>query len=66
MTTKQIPLWHEIEVPFSLACMDCDDGQHIGSEKDAIKAGWSDISFEPDGMWWSHVGLCPTCKKEWQ
>ena len=58
------PLWPEI--PFSLACMNCDTGDQVFSYDQAITGGWSDISYEPDLPMANYLGLCPLCREEWE
>ncbi len=50
--------------PFSLACTNCDAGTDILSKKAAIAEGWTGIYYDPDGDWWTHLGICSACKKE--
>lgn len=47
---------------FSLECSDCDDGVQYRTQEDAEAAGWIDITPDPSGYSWNHLGLCPLCK----
>lgn len=49
-------------VPFSLVCMNCDDGMHIDSYRHALAEGWTDICYAPDLIMAYYVGLCPDCR----
>lgn len=49
-------------IPFLLVCEQCDAGTEIGSRKEAIAAGWSDIEYAPDLPMANFVGLCPDCR----
>lgn len=49
---------------FSLTCRDCDAGENIETEQQAIAAGW--IAIEPafDLPMADYCGLCPDCQIE--
>jgi hypothetical protein len=47
---------------FSLTCSECDYGDGITTEAEAIEEGWSDICPAPDLPMANFVGLCPCCR----
>ena len=47
---------------FSLVCVDCDYGDGITSETQAIEEGWSSIQPAPDLPMANYVGICPCCR----
>lgn len=53
-------------IPFSLTCVNCDDGQNVDSAEQANLLGWTDIEAD-DGMSWNYLGVCPNpeCKRQW-
>jgi hypothetical protein len=48
---------------FFLACRECD-ADSPPSLKEARAHGWTDILVD-DGPGWTHTGLCPECRSEW-
>ena len=48
---------------FSLTCSDCDYGDGITTEAEAIEEGWSQITPAPDLPMANFVGVCPCCRK---
>ena len=48
---------------FSLICSECDAGMDIVSYDHALSDGWTGISYDPDGLAWNCVGLCPACRR---
>ena len=51
------------DVAFSLTCEECDAGMDIVSYDHALSEGWTGISYDPDGLAWNFVGLCPDCRR---
>jgi len=51
------------DVPFSLVCEGCDGGMEIGSYEEALRAGWTDITYAPDLPMANFLGLCPECRQ---
>ena len=47
---------------FSLVCAECDYGDGITSETEAIEEGWSSIQPAPDLPMANYVGTCPCCR----
>lgn len=60
ITTPGAPPEPEI---FSLTCSECDDGDGITSEAEAIEQGWSQITPALDLPMANFVGVCPCCRK---
>lgn len=60
ITTPGAPPEPEI---FSLTCSDCDYGDGITTEAEAIEEGWSQITPAPDLPMANFVGVCPCCRK---
>lgn len=52
------------DVPFTLVCINCDAGDHLNSEQEALAEGWTDIEFAPDLPMANWLGLCPDCRRE--
>lgn len=48
---------------FVLLCADCDYGDGITSETEAIEQGWTGIQPAPDLPMANFVGTCPYCQK---
>lgn len=46
-------------VPFVVSCVSCDTGDEVASIADALRLGWTDIRYDPDGCWWNFLGHCP-------
>jgi hypothetical protein len=46
------------DVPFVLACVECDCDSP-DSYADALAAGWTQISYAPDGLSANFYGYCP-------
>ena len=46
------------DVPFSISCLECDCDSP-GSYEEAIAAGWTEITYEPNGMMENFFGYCP-------
>ena len=59
ITTPGAPSEPEV---FSLVCVDCDYGDGITSETEAIEEGWSSIQPAPDLPMANYVGTCPCCR----
>ena len=59
ITTPGAPPEPEI---FSLTCSECDYGDGITTEVEAIEEGWSDIWPAPDLPMANYVGTCPFCR----
>lgn len=51
-------------IVFTLVCEECDAGDDITSEGEALAAGWSRIQFAPDLPQANFVGLCPECRRQ--
>jgi hypothetical protein len=47
----------------SISCIECDDGQHIGTRKQAERNGWTEIYEQDDCCETTHYGLCPDCSQ---
>jgi hypothetical protein len=60
ITTPGAPPEPEI---FSLTCTDCDDGQEINSEAEAIEEGWTSIRSQPDLVEANYLAICPDCRR---
>lgn len=60
ITTPGVPPEPEI---FSLACSECDFGEGITTEAEAIEEGWSQITPAPDLPIANFVGICPCCRR---
>jgi hypothetical protein len=56
----------EARMNFSIACLYCDDGQHIDSRKQAEAEGWTEIEDDPDGLTANHLGVCLHCRPKWE
>jgi hypothetical protein len=52
------------DIAFSLTCERCDAGMDIDSYDQALAQGWTGIDYDPDGLAWNFVGLCPDCRRE--
>lgn len=50
-------------VTFSLMCSECDAGDGVDTEAQALAEGWTDIEYN-DGPSWNFLGTCPACKAE--
>jgi len=46
------------DVPFSISCLECDCDSP-DSYEEAIAAGWTEITYEPNGMMENFFGYCP-------
>lgn len=53
---------HEPDV-FSLVCAECDYGDGITSETEAIEESWSQIQPAPDLPMANFAGYCPCCRQ---
>ena len=51
------------DVPFSLSWTECD-GDSPASYEDAVKDGWTQIVYFPEGCSENFLGLCPDCRRE--
>jgi hypothetical protein len=51
------------DVPFSLVCEDCDGGMEIRSYEEAIRMGWTDITYTLDLPMANFLGVCPDCRQ---
>jgi hypothetical protein len=52
------------DVPFTLACFNCDaDGPE--TYEAAVQQGWVDIKYD-DGIGWNFLGICPDCRPKWE
>lgn len=49
-----------MDIPFSLECIDCDDGMHIIDFRHAALEGWKYIHAD-DGPAWNFLGYCSEC-----
>ena len=58
ITTPGAPPEPEI---FSLTCADCDAGEGVASEAEAIEEGWTRIQPQPDLPEANYLGICPAC-----
>lgn len=47
-------------IPFVLSCHECDAGDGIDSQEQAVLHGWIDL-VEDDGLSWTWLGWCPEC-----
>ena len=47
---------------FSLTCSECDYGDGIVTEAEAIEEGWSQIALAPDLPMANFVGIYPCCR----
>ena len=59
ITTPGAPPEPEV---FSLVCAECDYGDGISSETEAIEEGWSSIQPAADLPMANYVGICPCCR----
>lgn len=59
ITTPGVPPEPEI---FSLTCSECDYGEGITTEAEAIEEGWSQITPAADLPMANFVGICPCCR----
>jgi hypothetical protein len=50
------------EPPFSLVCQDCDAGDAIETEEQAIEEGWTEIEPAYDLPQANYCGICPDCR----
>lgn len=48
---------------FSLTCEQCDAGMDIACYDQALAEGWTNIGYDPGGLAWNYVGLCPDCRR---
>jgi hypothetical protein len=46
------------DVPFSISCYECDCASPESMEQ-AIRDGWTEIQFTPDGLAENFLGYCP-------
>lgn len=53
----------ELVPVFSLTCRDCDAGEEIESEEQAIEQGWIRIEAAFDLPMANYCGLCPDCRE---
>jgi hypothetical protein len=53
---------HGPEPIFSLVCLNCDAGEGIESEEQAIEEGWSEIETAFALPQANYCGLCPDCR----
>jgi len=51
------------DVPFSLSCTECDCDSP-DSYEEAIRDGWTEIVYYPEGSSENFLGLCPDCRRE--
>ena len=51
------------DVPFSLSCTECD-GDSPESYEEAVRDGWTQITYYPEGFSENFLGLCPDCRRE--
>jgi hypothetical protein len=51
------------EPPFSLVCYECDAGEGIASEEEAMAEGWTEIEFARHLPQANFIGMCPDCRK---
>ncbi len=58
------PSTSKLTVPFVLSCTECDLGDEINSQRQAKRAGWTDLTFDPDGLSWTWVGVCSGCRAD--
>jgi len=49
---------------FSLSCIACDAGADIASRDQAMRDGWRQLQFDPGGLGWTWLGVCPDCLSE--
>ena len=52
------------DVPFVLACVDCD-ADSPESHEAAIRKGWVRIQYD-NGPGWNFIGICPDCRSSWE
>jgi hypothetical protein len=53
-----------LQFPFnSIQCFHCDAGKDIDDLEDAIDLGWIKIEPEMELANYSHIGLCPECRR---
>lgn len=52
------------DIPFTLACAQCDVDSPENYE-DAIQQGWTRIQYD-DGPGWNFLGICPDCRPAWE
>ena len=50
-------------VPFTLSCYQCDAGDPQSYEQ-AIREGWTEIGYYPEGLSENFLGLCPDCRRQ--
>lgn len=53
---------HGAEPLFSLVCRECDAGQGLTSEEEAIAEGWNEIEMALALPQANFCGLCPDCR----
>ncbi len=53
------------DFPFTLVCINCDAGDRIHSEAEALAEGWTDVEFAPDLPMANWLGVCPDCRPAW-
>ncbi len=51
------------ELPFSLVCSDCDAGEGIATEEEAMDEGWTEIEPAAQLPQANYLGICPDCRK---
>ncbi|MEK6258007.1 MAG: hypothetical protein AABP62_05245 [Planctomycetota bacterium] len=49
------------EPPFSLVCYECDAGEGIVTEEEAMEEGWTEIEFARHQPQANFIGFCPEC-----
>lgn len=50
--------------PFVLSCFTCDNSVGIENVEQAVAQGWKALTFDPSGLSWTHIGICPECDQE--
>jgi len=51
------------DVPFTLSCTECDRDTPDTYEE-AVRDGWTQIEYYPEGYSENFIGFCPDCRRE--
>jgi hypothetical protein len=52
----------QLRYPFTLSCVECDNGPNVKTPEQAATEGWIGIMEDPDGASWNYTGMCPDCQ----
>ena len=50
------------DVPFTISCYECS-GNEPESYEEALREGWTEIRYFPEGVAENFLGLCPECRR---